>query len=79
MKQAVMKIQSTNQRRRSVKMQAVLTRIKARRGRQGLWLVPLVIAVAISLFLAVRTEQFLSSENLLNLVAQCGHFLLQRF
>jgi ribose transport system permease protein len=40
------------------------------RGRQGLWFLPLLIAAAIGVVLAVRTDQFLSTENLFNLVAQ---------
>jgi ribose transport system permease protein len=38
--------------------------------RQGLWLVPMLIAIAIGLTLAFRTDQFLTRENLFNLVAQ---------
>lgn len=39
-------------------------------GRQGLWFLPTLIAVVIVLFLAARTSQFLTTENLFNLVAQ---------
>jgi ribose transport system permease protein len=43
----------------------------SRRGsRQGMWVLPLLLAVAISLWLSLRTQQFLNAENLLNLVAQ---------
>ena len=38
--------------------------------RQGMWMLPLVLAIIICVFLAVRTEQFANPENLLNLVAQ---------
>lgn len=38
--------------------------------RQGMWILPLLLAMAISLWLGIRTQQFLNAENLLNLVAQ---------
>jgi len=38
--------------------------------RQGRWFVAFIIAVGIAIWLSVTTEEFLSSENLLNLVAQ---------
>lgn len=40
------------------------------RSRQGLWFLPLLLALAIAVVLTVRTGQFLTSENLFNLVAQ---------
>lgn len=39
-------------------------------GRQGRWFVAFVIAIAIAVWLSITTEEFLKSENLLNLVAQ---------
>lgn len=42
----------------------------AGQGRQGLWLLPLLVTAAIAAGLAIRTSQFLTVENLLNLVAQ---------
>lgn len=38
--------------------------------RQGLWFLPLLLALAIAVVLTLRTGQFLTSENLFNLVAQ---------
>ncbi len=38
--------------------------------RQGLWFLPLMLAVTIAIVLTLRTGQFLTSENLFNLVAQ---------
>lgn len=40
------------------------------RGRQGLWILPLLMALAIGVTLSIRTTQFLNPENLSNLVAQ---------
>lgn len=40
------------------------------RSRQGLWFLPLLLALAIAVFLTLRTGQFLTSENLFNVVAQ---------
>lgn len=51
-------------------MQGALSRLAGNRSRQGLWIVPAVLAVAIAAFLSIRTANFLSPENLLNLVAQ---------
>lgn len=50
--------------------QAVRRLMTGSRGRQGLWMLPLLLAVGICAVLAVRTEQFANPENLLNLVAQ---------
>lgn len=44
--------------------------LSLRGSRQGMWVLPLVIAVMISLWLSVQTTQFLNTNNLLNLVAQ---------
>lgn len=38
--------------------------------RQGLWFLPLLLALVIAVVLTLRTGQFLTSENLFNLVAQ---------
>jgi ribose transport system permease protein len=38
--------------------------------RQGRWLIPMFIALALIVFLSLQTDQFLNSENLFNLVAQ---------
>jgi ribose transport system permease protein len=48
----------------------------ARRSRQGLWGVPLVIAVAMVLVLSLGTGQFATRENLFNLVAQAMPLLI---
>lgn len=40
------------------------------RSRQGPWIIPTLLLVAIGLVLALRTAQFLAPENLFNLVAQ---------
>ena len=44
--------------------------VKLTTGRQGLWALPLLIALIISAFLAARTGQLLRADNLFNLVAQ---------
>jgi ribose transport system permease protein len=44
--------------------------IKGKSSRQGLWVLPLVLALAVSLVLAVLTKDFAGVENLSNLVAQ---------
>lgn len=52
-------------------MQARLLKIlHARTSRQGLWILPLVMAVTISAALAILTKEFAGTENLTNLVAQ---------
>lgn len=38
--------------------------------RQGLWLLPLLLALGIAVWLSIQTSQFLTAGNLLNLVAQ---------
>ena len=50
--------------------QAFLARLTQSKGRQGLWMLPLLIAIANSVYLGLRTDQFLGSENLFNLIAQ---------
>lgn len=50
--------------------QPFLARLTQPKGRQGLWMLPLLIAIAISIYLGLRTDQFLGSENLFNLIAQ---------
>ena len=40
------------------------------KSRQGLWLLPLIIAAAMCLWLTIRTRQFANLENLFNLTAQ---------
>jgi ribose transport system permease protein len=47
-----------------------------RRSRHGLWAVPLVIVVALTLVLTFGTDQFASRENLLNLVSQAMPLLI---
>lgn len=52
-------------------MTAWTMRIFGTRGsRQGLWLLPLLIALGIAIWLSIQTSQFLTAGNLLNLVAQ---------
>lgn len=52
-------------------MRAMANRMWAgAQSRQGLWLLPLFLIVAIVLTLSLGTSQFLRSENLFNLVAQ---------
>ncbi|MDH0912556.1 ABC transporter permease [Rhizobium pusense] len=52
-------------------MTRTLTRIlTGSQSRQGLWIVPLLITIVLSLVLTVSTDQFLNTENLFNLVAQ---------
>lgn len=47
-----------------------------RRSRQGLWGVPLLIAIALVALLSLGTGQFATSENLFNLVAQAMPLLI---
>jgi len=52
-------------------MTAISRRLTGARGsRQGMWILPLLIALAIALWLSLKTAQFLNGENLLNLVPQ---------
>ncbi|TIS53518.1 ABC transporter permease [Mesorhizobium sp.] len=44
--------------------------LRGRNTRQGLWGLPLLVALLISLWLTVQTTQFATSQNLFNLVAQ---------
>ncbi|MER8410264.1 ABC transporter permease [Mesorhizobium sp. M1342] len=44
--------------------------LSGRNTRQGLWGLPLLVALFISLWLTVETTQFATAENLFNLVAQ---------
>ncbi|MGY8661589.1 ABC transporter permease [Bradyrhizobium sp. UFLA05-109] len=44
--------------------------------RHGLWTVPLLVALACSLALAFSTNEFVSSQNILNLVAQAAPLIL---
>jgi ribose transport system permease protein len=44
--------------------------LKGKSSRQGLWILPLVLALAVSLVLAILTKDFAGVENLSNLVAQ---------
>jgi ribose transport system permease protein len=48
----------------------------ARRSRQGLWGVPLVIAVVLAVILSLGTAQFATRENLFNLIAQAMPLLI---
>lgn len=49
---------------------SILGLLLRRNSRQGMWGIPLIVAVGISLGLLVRTEQFATFENLSNLIAQ---------
>jgi ribose transport system permease protein len=52
-------------------MTKTLTRLfKGNQSRQGLWIVPLLITIVLSIALIIQTDQFLNRENLFNLVAQ---------
>ncbi|TPK65575.1 ABC transporter permease [Mesorhizobium sp. B2-4-19] len=44
--------------------------LSGRNTRQGLWGLPLLVALLISLWLTVQTREFATAENLFNLVAQ---------
>ncbi|MBZ9896120.1 MULTISPECIES: ABC transporter permease [unclassified Mesorhizobium] len=44
--------------------------VSGRNTRQGQWVLPLLVALLISLWLSVQTTQFATAENLFNLVAQ---------
>ncbi|RJT40690.1 ABC transporter permease [Mesorhizobium waimense] len=49
---------------------SLFTILSARNTRQGLWGLPLLVALLISLWLTVQTTEFATAENLFNLVAQ---------
>jgi ribose transport system permease protein len=52
-------------------MQArIIQMLNGKTSRQGLWLLPFFMAIAISLVLAIQTKEFAGAENLSNLVAQ---------
>lgn len=57
-------------------MQNLLTKnrsisvLTGRNVRQGLWFIPLILALLIALYLSFQTPQFTKPENLFNLVAQ---------
>lgn len=52
-------------------MRQIATRfLNPRRSRQGLWILPLLIAGVIAVWLSIETAQFLNAANLVNLVAQ---------
>jgi ribose transport system permease protein len=52
-------------------MNAMMMRFISTKGsRQGLWLLPLTLAIVISLWLGLQTEQFLTTNNFFNLIAQ---------
>ena len=38
--------------------------------RQGMWVLPLFVAIVLALWLSIRTEQFLTTNNVANIVAQ---------
>lgn len=44
--------------------------LTAQNSRQGMWFLALIMAIIIVVWLSIQTEQFLSPNNLLNLVAQ---------
>jgi ribose transport system permease protein len=50
--------------------QAILNLMTGRQNRQGLWVLPLVMAIVIVVFLSIRTDQMLHPANLFNLLAQ---------
>lgn len=54
----------------------LLSGFSARRSRQGLWAVPLVIVVALTVVLTFGTLQFATRENLFNLVSQAMPLLI---
>ncbi|ADV11792.1 MULTISPECIES: ABC transporter permease [Mesorhizobium] len=51
-------------------VRSVFNILNGRNTRQGLWGLPLLVALLISLWLTVETTQFATAENLFNLVAQ---------
>jgi ribose transport system permease protein len=48
----------------------LLKLLNQKSSRQGFWILPLVMAIAISAVLAIQTKEFAGVENLTNLVAQ---------
>lgn len=48
----------------------IMRLLSGRNNRQGLWIFPLIIAMAGALWLSFSTEEFTTAENLTNLVAQ---------
>jgi ribose transport system permease protein len=57
-------------------MQWFKSGFSARRSRQGLWGVPMVMVVALVVMLSIGTEQFATRENLFNLIAQAMPLLI---
>lgn len=57
----------------TTKLRALLT---GRNSRQGLWFIPLLIGCLGSAWLALRTDEFLNAQNLLNLVAQATPLMI---
>jgi ribose transport system permease protein len=51
-------------------MQSVMKVLAGNQNRQGQWLVPTALLMLVSIFLSVRTANFLTAENLVNLVSQ---------
>ncbi len=49
---------------------SLLDTFRRKESRQGLWLLPLLVAVAMAVWLSLQTSQFARTENLLNVVAQ---------
>ena len=48
----------------------LLDRLTGRHTRQGLWVLPALIALAIAIVLALQAPDFLGADNVFNLVAQ---------
>jgi ribose transport system permease protein len=48
----------------------LLKPLNPKSSRQGFWILPMVMAIAISAVLAIQTQEFAGTENLKNLVAQ---------
>ncbi|AEH87233.1 ABC transporter permease [Mesorhizobium opportunistum] len=51
-------------------VRSLINILSGRNTRQGLWGLPLLVALLISLWLTIETTQFATTENLFNLVAQ---------
>lgn len=53
-----------------------VTSLNPAHSRQGLWIMPLIIALILAIGLALRTAQFLTADNLFNLLAQAMPLML---
>lgn len=61
---------------RTAMTQVLLNILSGRHSRQGRWALPALMAVAITVFLAIRSDHMLRADNLFNLTAQAMPLLI---